>query len=102
MVGLHTPPRFPVPTGRMFMARPHRRALAFLGSGSLVSVKQRGGIGTASTCEADRPTRVAPRPNLTFGAVAASASWGCHGLDGRSCHHFGSDATACAPCARVL
>ena len=47
--------------GRMFMAHPHRWALAFLGSGLGGSFRQRGGIGTASTCEAGRPTRVAPR-----------------------------------------
>ena len=65
-------------------------------------LSQRGGIGTASTCEAGRPTRVAPRPNLTFSVVAPSGSRECHGCDGRSCHHFCSDAAACAPCTPIM
>ena len=44
--------------------------------GSAGSFRQRGGIGTASACEPARPNRVAPRPNLFFGAVAPSGSRG--------------------------
>ena len=50
--------------GRMFMAHLHRWALAFFGLWVRRLLGQRGGIGTASTCEADRPTRVAPRAKV--------------------------------------
>ena len=44
--------------------------------GSAAPSGQRGGIGTASACEPAKRNRVAPRPNLFFGAVAPSGSRG--------------------------
>ena len=56
--------------GRMFMARPHRRALAFLGFWVRRLLGQRGGIGTASACEPAKRNRVAPRAKCAPGRVA--------------------------------
>ena len=55
---------------------PFRRALAFLGFWVRRLLGQRGGIGTASACEVDRPTRVAPRPKRAPGRVAGNSPGG--------------------------
>ena len=68
MVGLRDTP---IPgTAGCFMAVPARGGFGISGLWVRRLLGQRGGIGTAPICEADRPTRVAPRAKCAPGRVA--------------------------------